>query len=123
MEMITITNGNGYSISFTPASLKWSLQDVSAADSGRDQSGKMWKNTVAKKRKLELEFHGTDLTETANILKAVTDTEYFNVYYPDFLTGTYETRVYYVGDRETDVFTWWDNQKVMSSLTFNLIER
>lgn len=105
-----------------PSSLKWSLSDVSAADSGRDVAGTMYKNQVTKKRKLELEFSGRQWTDVSSILKAV-DSEYFTIYYPDMLSGNMETRTFYCGDKEVPVYTWFNSQKYVSSITFNCIER
>lgn len=121
--MITITNlTSGYSVTVTPSSFKWSLQDVSAADSGRNVEGTMYKNMITQKRKLELEFPARQWTEVSSLLQAV-NSEYFTVRYPDMLSGTFETRTFYCGDREVPVYTWFDNQKVVSNITFNVIER
>lgn len=133
--MVTFTNYYGYTITVTPSAMKWSLQDVSAADSGRDASGTMIKNRVAQKRKLEFEFNGWDWQQVSNLLKIVSGVnfdgsllpnntgDYFSVTYPDMLTGTMETRTFYVGDRECPVYVWWDDKKILSQVTFNCIER
>lgn len=120
--MIKITNPNGTSITVVPSSMKWSLQDVSAADSGRDTTGYMYKNMVTQKRKLELEFSGYTWHECSQLLKVI-NAEYFTVKYPDMLSETLETRTFYAGDRECPVYTWWDGQKIISKISVNFIER
>lgn len=121
--MITITNlDTNVSLTVVPSSMKWSLQDVSAADSGRDVTGKMYKNLVTKKRKLELEFNAIEWSECPDLLAAV-DSEYFTVEYPDMLTGTMLTKTFYRGDVETPVYCWWTDKKILSTVSFNCIER
>lgn len=120
--MVRFTNSNGTYLEVIPSSMKWSLQDVSAASSGRDYTGKMYKNMITQKRKLEFEFNGLEWTEVSKILKVI-NSEYITVRYPDMLTGTVQSKTMYVGDRDTDVYCWWDDKKILSSLTFNCIER
>ncbi len=121
--MITITNQNtNTSITVVPSKMTWSLMDVSAAESGRTYTGRMYKNRVTQKRKLQLEFAGTSWSETSAILQKV-NSEYVTVTYPDMLTGSMRTSEFYVGDREAPVFVWWDGKKICSSVTFDLLER
>lgn len=121
--MITITNlSNNKTITIAPSSFKWSRMRVSAADSGRDQTGTMYVNQVTQKVKLECEFTGLTWQQGSQLLQAC-DSEYVSVQYPDMLTGTMQTKTFYTGDREGDVYLWWSNKKILSSLTFNFIER
>ena len=120
--MITIKNlDTSYTITTTPKSYKWSVNSVNSANSGRDTSGKMYPNIVTQKRKLELEFAGVTWQEASNLLKAV-NSEKIQVTYPDLLDFTNETRIFYVGDRDMEAFTWWNGREICSSLKFNLIE-
>lgn len=123
--MITFKNTSvtpNTQITITPSSMKWSLQDVSAADSGRDVTGLMYKNRVAQKVKLEFEFNGLTWSQVSTLLQII-DAEYFLVTYPDMKTGTVLTKTFYSGDRECPVWTWWDGQKIISTTSFNVIER
>lgn len=119
--MITFTSNN-QNITITPSSMKWSLQDVSASDSGRDVTGYMYKNRVTQKVKLEFEFNGLNWSQVSTLLQII-DAEYFSVTYPDMKTGTVLTKQMYCGDRECPVWTWWDGQKIISTTSFNVIER
>lgn len=95
---------------------------VSAADSGRDQGGTMYVNQVTQKVKLEVEFKGLDWQQGSQLLQAC-DSEYVQVQYPDMLTGGYQNKTFYTGDREGEVYIWVSGKQILSSLTFNFIER
>ena len=123
--MITFKNTSvspNQQITITPSSMKWSLQDVSAADSGRDVNGYMYKNRVTQKVKLEFEFNGLSWTQVSTLLQII-DAEYFLVTYPDMKSGTSLTKTMYCGDRECPVWTWFDDKKIISTTSFNCIER
>ena len=81
-----------------PSTYTFGLQDVSAAESGR-----------------------TEDTKTAQIMQAF-NPEYITVRYPDMLSGKYETRQFYVGDRSAPVKLWWSNKKLIESISFDIIE-
>ena len=105
-----------------PSKFTWGLQDVSAGESGRTDDALMHKNRVAQKRKLQLEWVGLSWEDTASIMQAV-DPEYIEVYYPDMLSGTYQTRTFYVGDRTAPVKFWWVDRKMIERISFDFIER
>lgn len=105
-----------------PASFSFGLQDVSASESGRTEDLVMHKNRVGQKRKLSLGWNAKSWQETSVILQAF-NPEYFRVRYPDMLSGTYETRTFYAGDREAPVKYWWDGKELIETITFNVIER
>ena len=106
-----------------PFSYSWSLQDVSAPSAGRTEDALMWKETVAKKRKLQLSWKTKSTEDTRKIIKAFSDSEYINVRYFDMLDNAYEWRTFYVGDREADVKIWWTGQHLINTISFDLIER
>lgn len=106
----------------TPSSFSWGLKDVSDSASGRTQDAVMHKNRVAQKRKLSLSWAGPTPEEASIILKAF-NPEYFSVKYPDAMSGTYETRTFYVSDRSAPVKIWTIRNKRYESLSFEVIER
>ena len=63
-----------------PSKLNWSLQDVSIGDSGRDDTGYMYKGRITQKRKLELEWSAVTPSVASTILNAF-NPEYVNVRY------------------------------------------
>lgn len=106
----------------TPSTFEWSLQRVSSGESGRDDTGRMHVNQVTQKRKLKVSWLGKDWQTTASIMKAI-NPEYLKVTYPDMLSGKYETRTMYTGDRTAPVKLWWTNNKLMESISVDFIER
>lgn len=106
-----------------PASLKWSIQTISSADTGRDQDGLMQKDDIADKRKIELTWTALTKEDTHDILVAIHH-KYINATFYDPLIGDEATFEMYGGDKAAPVYTWQPNgQKMYASLSVNLIER
>ena len=105
-----------------PSSFQWGLQDISASESGRSEDTLMHKNRVGQERKIGLHWSGKDWKETSKILKAF-NPEYIQVRYPDMMSGTYEIRTFYVGDRTAPVKWWWIGNQRTESISFDIIER
>lgn len=105
-----------------PSSYEWSLQDVSASDSGRTDDTLMHKNRKAQKRKIALKWNGKSPTVTSKILKTF-NPEYVQVKYWDMMANKYQTRTFYTGDRKAPVKWWFKNNKVVESVSFDIIER
>lgn len=106
-----------------PSKFDISYQDVSAPDSGRTLDALMWKNRVAQKVKIELEWLGLSDENAATILTAF-DPEYVDVTYHDAKTNSIVTKNFYTGDRTGITYWWNDNDDfTYSSITFSIIER
>ena len=105
-----------------PSTFDWSLQDISAGESGRTDDAIMHKNRVGQKRKIKIAWIVKDWQTTAKILQAF-NPEYINVRYPDMMSGTYQTRVFYAGDRSSPVKYWWAGRKLIEQISFDIIER
>lgn len=105
-----------------PSAYTWGLNDISASKSGRSDDSLMHKNRVAQKRKLALQWSGKDWATTAKILQAF-NPEYIQITYPDMMSGKYETRTFYVGDRSAPVKWWWVGNQRTESISFDVIER
>ena len=106
----------------TPSTYEWSINDVSASDAGRDQSGKMYKGRITRKRKIVLKWANPSRAEAASILSAFKN-EYFSVTYPDPLTNSMQTRTFYSGDQTAPFKTWTVGNKRYSEVAFDIIER
>ena len=106
----------------SPSSFTWGLQDVSDSESGRTMDAIMHKNRIAQKRKINLEWWGLRPEDAAKVLQAF-NPEYIMVTYPDAMSGTDETREFYVGDRSAPVQQWFVGGKLYSKITLNIIER
>ena len=105
-----------------PSTFEWSLQDISAGESGRTDDTTMHKNRVGQKRKLKLAWIAKDWQTTSKILRSF-NPEYINVRYPDMMSGTYQTRTFYVGDRTAPVKYWMVGRKMIGQISFNITER
>lgn len=105
-----------------PSGFNWGLMDISAAESGRTDDTTMHKNRVGQKRKIGLTWVAKDWQTTAMIISAF-NPEYINVTYPDMMSGTYETRIFYVGDRSAPVKWWWIGNQRTESISFDIIEQ
>ena len=105
-----------------PSSFTWGLQDVSDSDAGRTMDTVMHKNRIGQKRKISLGWVAKDWATTSLILKAF-NPEYISVRYPDMMSGQYETRTFYVGDRSTPVKLWGTWKKIIDNISVDIIER
>ena len=104
-----------------PSEFGWSMQDVSAPDSGRTLDSVMHKARVSRKEKIQLKWNGKTPEETSVILTAFAP-EYFNVTYLSPLTNTVVTKEFYCGDQSAPYY-WWCNGGLHESVSFNIIER
>lgn len=105
-----------------PTTWNFGIMDVSLGESGRTDDALMHKNRVAQKRKIQVGYSARTPNVMTTVLQAI-NPEYINVYYYDLLSGRYETRTFYVGDRTAPFKYWWDGKHVIESLSFDLIER
>lgn len=112
-------------ISLDPSSLTWGLQDISASDAGRvqDNGNSMYKMRLSQKRKLQITWNLPTWQQASEILQAF-NAEYFYVRYPDVMSGKFEIRRFYAGDR-TAPFQWVQLPKMgtrTTTLSFDIIE-
>ena len=106
-----------------PSKFDMAYQDVSAADSGRVESGLMYKNRIAQKVKINLEWLAVSNEDAATILSAFDD-EYFNVTYHDPKTNSVVTKEFYAGDRSAPYYWWVQGRSFnFQNISFNIIER
>lgn len=102
-----------------PSKYEWTINDVSDADAGRTEDGKMHKMRVARKRKLELEWKNVSTEEAQAVLTAFAP-EYVSVNCLDVLAGGYATRTFYSGDQKSSAYSTilgvW-------TVSFNVIEQ
>ena len=82
----------------------------------------MHKDRVAQKRKIQLGWRMKDTATTAQILQAF-NPEYISVRYFDMLDNQYETRTFYVGDRQAPVKVWQVGNHIIETISFDIIER
>ena len=104
----------------TPSKYKQIVSDVSKADSGRTEDGKMWKEKVGQLAKIELEWSYLTTAEVSQVLQAF-DPEYITVEFLDAKAGDYREAEFYVGDRTSPLYN--SRMGVWESLALNIIER
>lgn len=107
-----------------PAALTWGLQDVSAADAGRTQSGQMYKMQISQKVTLDLTWTFLTPEQSSSILRAFSK-EYVWVQYFDPMNNGWRTAEFYTGDRSAP-FQWFqipNRDTLISQVKFKIIER
>lgn len=125
MAMIWVkkAGASGTGESFSPSAFTYGFQDVSASNSGRTDDAVMHKNRVAKKIKLSLGWNGPNRAEVAKILNAF-DPEYVDITFPNPRSETGNiTKTFYTGDITAPVKIWTVNNKLYTSVTFDVVER
>lgn len=103
-----------------PSTYVYSLQDVSASDAGRTEDALMHKKRIAQKVKLQLAWQNIPTADVSAILQAF-NPEYISVCYLDAMSGAYETKTFYVGDRSAPMYSSILN--TWSNVSFNIIEQ
>lgn len=107
--------------------LTWSVQDVDAPTTGRDQSGYMHRDRVAKKRKLTCTWKNRSKDQINIILNSAIKDVFFECRFFDYETNSTVTKVMYVGDRTAPVYSMVlgknHNQTIIGNFTANFIER
>lgn len=104
-----------------PDAYAWKLEDISASDAGRTESGKMDKKRIGQVIGIELSWKWLTTEEISKILKTF-DPEYINVCYLDPKEGGYVTAEFYVGNRSAPLYDL-GRGGLWSNLAFNLIKR
>lgn len=103
-----------------PSSYEYKLSDVSAADAGRTEDGLMHKMRIAQKVHLELKWQNIKTSDVSAILTAF-NPEYISVNYLDAMSGSYQTKTFYVGDRSVPSYN--TALGLWSNVSFNIIEQ
>ena len=102
-----------------PSKYEWSVNDVSDADAGRTEDGKMHKNRITRKRKLVLEWQNRSMSVINQVLTAFAP-EYVSVKCLDPLANGWVTKTFYSGDQGAVAY----NTKLgIWTLSFDIIEQ
>lgn len=89
---------NGVPIPFPDLPFKWTLNDISSEDSGRDMDGLMDKDEVAKKVTIDCTWSNRSSAETSQLLNVVKPNTFVDLEYPDPMAADYITKNFYTGD-------------------------
>jgi len=104
----------------SPSVYQWDLQDISDPDAGRTEDGKMHKNRIGQKVKIQLAWNNISTADASAILTAF-NPEYIEIKYLDPKEGSYQTKTFYVGDRSTPAYN--TRLGLWSNVSFNIIEQ
>jgi hypothetical protein len=104
----------------SPSSFKVGIMDISNAE--RNAKGEMLIDRIATKRKLDLGWSVLKADELSRILQLVNNVNFF-VKYPDPMTGSIETKIFYVGDRNAPMYKFNNGNPLWNDISFNFIEK
>ena len=103
----------------SPSKYDWKLSDVSAADAGRTEDALMHKMRIAQKVHIELEWQNISDADASAILTAF-QPEYISVEYYDYKAMAFQTKTFYVGDRQVISYS---RKLGIGNISFNIIEQ
>lgn len=122
----TMISVNGTAIK-CPSEYDITLNDVSASDAGRDETGTMYKGFIARKSTVKLTWNGVTPEDAYDILHAFSDHEYFSVtYYDPYYCRSADDRrtaTFYRGDTDSPVWRWMDGNEHLEKVEFSIIEK
>lgn len=106
----------------TPKTFVVDLSDIDG-ESTRNTLGNLIRDRVALKRKLTCDWEPLEMGQISTLLQAV-QSEFFQVTYPDPMTGTVRTSTFYVGDRSAPMY-WQapDGNYLWKGLSMNFVEQ
>jgi len=111
---------NGVAIA-APSVFQVDIADIDG-ETRRNARGDLIRDRVAVKRKLNCEWPPLTMGEISTLLQAVKDV-FFQVTYPDPMTGRTETKTFYVGDRSMPLLLVKGGQYLWKGLKMNFIEK
>ena len=122
-----IQDSGGNWVDITPyiafGGLKWSRNDVEAANAGRMQNGEMQRDRVAIKYRWDVTCHPLTATEQARVLQLI-QPEYVNVRYTDPYYNSTKTGVYYSNNiPSTFCIRYKNGTEYWNGLAFPLIQK
>ena len=105
----------------TPVEVQYTISTLDSNSSGRNQAGKMFRDVVADKRKIQVKWGALSATDCATVLQAI-DEPSFDLKYPDAHDGDWRTMTCYVGDRTTPAFRLYAGAWCWVGLSVSFIE-
>ena len=118
----SLVSVNGVQVPKGCSTLSITYQDTSDSDSGRSGlTGSMWKGYIGTLRTLKCVWNSLYPDHIREILQAVKGLNKFPVQFYDPESGEYVTSDFYVGDRSTDIKTFYRNHELIG-LNLTLIE-
>lgn len=123
MDMTLTVNGIDMVPYIAYGGFKWQRSDIDGSDAGRDLTGRLRRNRVTTKVRLDITCRLLKTEEVSKVLTAIMP-EYVSVTYHDPQAGGIVTKTMYSNNnpatfqiRQKDGTVWW------SGVTFPLIEQ
>lgn len=114
---------NGKEVAAYPSSFTVTMLDIDDGESSvRTSNGMLSRDRVAVKRQIEMSWGVLKWSEISGVLTAMEDV-FFPVTYPDPMTGKYETKTFYVGNRPAPFAVAQGNEVLWSGLKVTLTEQ
>lgn len=88
----------------------------------RTADGTLNRDRIAVKRQIDITWPPLKWSDTSTLLQAMSGV-FFEVYYPDPMTGQYVTKTFYAGNRPAPVAIVKDSEIYWGGLKVTLIER
>ena len=105
-----------------PQKLSYDIYDIDSSETGRTQTGEVFRDRVAVKRKLTCSWGPLNASELSALLKATED-QFFTLTFPDGKTGSNSTMTCYVGDRSSPAYILAEGKWLWEGLSMNFIEK
>lgn len=106
-----------------PYDMTVAIQDLDLeTGAGRSQAGTMFRDRVAVKRKVSCKWRPMSASEMSGLLNLMTDV-FFDLEYPDPLTGARKQIKVYVGDRTSPMYTMHHGVWLWNGLEANFVEK
>ena len=114
---------NGQDIAASPATFQPMIFDLDAEEgTGRTADGTGYRSRIATKRQLELTWGPLPGPTMSALLRQMRDS-YFQVTYPDIMTGNVETKTFSVGNRPAPFLVSKGNTIMWGGLKVTFTER
>ncbi|BFH13535.1 hypothetical protein WJ0W_004081 [Paenibacillus melissococcoides] len=114
---------NGMEIAAYPSSFTVTTMDLDDGESSvRTADGTLNRDRIAVKRQIEMSWGPLKWQQISALLKSM-DGVFFDFTYPDPMTGSYETKKMYVGNRPAPFTVEQGNEIMWSGLKVTLTER
>lgn len=104
-----------------PSKLDLDYEDIHSEDSGRNEKGDMIVRIVARKRKLNLEWHMLSYANGKLLLELFKTGPYHSVTYFDAENNVSQSGTFYVGSRSASMYN--HPKQAWETIKFNLIQK
>lgn len=114
---------NGNEIAEYPSEFTVTILDIDDGETTtRTADGTLTRDKIAVKRQIDMSWGLLKWDKISDILQAMQDL-FFEFYYPDPMSGCYETKTFYVGNRPAPAALSKDGEIYWSGLKLTLTER